>query len=84
MLGRGKLVAFWGLDESGNPLINREHLNRYFRQLGLDIEASCDLGLQLEYFVTNPDFIPLSELRQDLMKVQSPSTQAACLRTALK
>ena len=80
MLGRGKLVAFWGLDESRNSLMDRDTLDRYFRLLGLDIESSCDLGLQLEHFIRNPDFITPDDLLEKLMRIQSPRSQATFLK----
>ena len=83
MLGRGKVVAFWGLDEAQKPLLDVKTLNRYFGEMGLNINSSCNLGLQLDFFISNEAFVLSEDIRNEMMLVQPPHVQAAAIRNSM-
>lgn len=83
MLGCGKLVAFWGLDENQRPLLDQGILDSFFREIGLSIDSSCDLGVQLDFLLDlETRSHPSKELIKELMTIRSPQLQRDHLNKA--
>lgn len=81
MLGCGKQVAFWGLDENQLPILEGSTLENFFREIGLDLSSSCDLGLQLDYYInTKASRLAVNATIKKIMSVQTRASQEGALR----